>query len=156
MSAEVFEGLTLITSRPNDNEGDNNVVLINNDGNIINEWITDCEPASIAYLQQDSTLIYPCKDNRSDRLPEGGRIIKYSWDNLILWDYSIPEELGIAHHDIEVLNNGNILVILLETKTYEDAINSGRIDIDGNFSLDYIIELEPFGIDGANIIWEWL
>ena len=153
---EVFEGITLITNHQFDTGIDfGHVKLIDNSGDIVNEWFTDCAPASIAYLQQDSTLIYPCYHDNSDRLPIGGRIIKYSWENTILWDYLVPEELGTPHHDIEILSNGNILVIMTETKTYEEAINRGRVNIDSDFKLDYIIELEPYGNHEANIVWKW-
>ena len=154
---DVFEGVTLITDRLIDEDGIGHVTLINHEEDIVNEWVTDCKAASIAYLQQDSTLIYPCYHENLHRFPEGGRIVKYSWDNTILWDYLIPEELGIPHHDIEVLPNGNILVIIIESRTYQEAIDHGRVDIDvnGSFALDYIIELEPYGASEAYVVWEW-
>ena len=49
--ANVFDGYTLYTSEPN-----YTTYLIDNDLNVINEWYADCQPASMAYLQPDSTL----------------------------------------------------------------------------------------------------
>ena len=52
--ANVFDGYTLYTAEPN-----YTTYLIDNDLNVVNEWYVDCQPASMAYLQSDSTLIYP-------------------------------------------------------------------------------------------------
>ena len=79
--ANVFDGYTLYTSEPN-----YTTYLIDNDLNVINEWYVDCQPASMAYLQPDSTLIYPCKQDELiivGTAAAGGRIIQYDWDGTV-------------------------------------------------------------------------
>ena len=51
--ADVFDGYTLYTSN-----APYTTYLIDNDYNVINEWDTGCQPASMGYLLQDSTLVY--------------------------------------------------------------------------------------------------
>ena len=136
--SNVFDGFTLYTSEPN-----YTTYLIDNDLNVINEWYADCQPASMAYLQPDSTLIYPCKQENvifPTVAASGGRIIHYDWDGTILWDWVCDWEYQL-HHDIEPTPNGTILAIAKE-------------DIDG-FMPDVILEIEPDGMHGANLIWIW-
>ena len=134
----VFDGYTLYTSEPNFT-----TYLIDNDLNVINEWYADCQPASMAYLQPDSTLIYPCKQDPLIINPTaagGGRIIHYDWGGTILWDWVCDWEYQL-HHDIQPTIGGTILAIAKE-------------DIDG-FMPDVILEIEPDGMHGANIVWVW-
>ena len=85
----------------------------------------------------------------------GGRFIKMDWSGNIIWDYIIPDSICIPHHDIAVLANGNILAICSETKTLEDAVESGIQDISGTMTLDMIIEIQPLETNDAILVWEW-
>ncbi|MDC1050815.1 aryl-sulfate sulfotransferase, partial [Candidatus Marinimicrobia bacterium] len=116
--------------------------LIDNNFNVINEWISGSKPASMAYLLPDSTLLYPCrKESPSIEVGAmGGRILKYDWEGNVLWDWT-SEEYDL-HHDIEPLPNGNILAIGIET-------------ISEGISTDVVLEVRPFGVDNAEILWEW-
>ena len=92
LTPNVFDGYTLYTSEPN-----YTTYLIANDLNVVNEWYADCQPASMAYLQSDSTLIYPCKQDPLIINPTaagGGRIIHYDWDGTILWDWVCDCAMG--------------------------------------------------------------
>jgi|ETNvirnome_6_100_1030635.scaffolds.fasta_scaffold02171_11 hypothetical protein len=138
LTPNVFEGYTLYTGDP-----DYTTYLIDNDENVINEWYADCQVASMAYLQPDSTLIYPCKQREPIIDPtsaSGGRIIHYDWDGTILWDWVCDWEYQL-HHDIQPTPNGTILAIAKE-------------DIDG-FMPDVVLEIEPDGMYGANLVWVW-
>ncbi len=161
--SEPFNGLTLITST-NNNNGNSTMDfshLIDNDGNILNEWRHDTPPTSIAYLAPDSILYVPCKKNNSTnntlRQPIGGRFKKMDWDGNILWDFSLPEEICTPHHDIAILPNGNILAICSEVRTPQEVASKGKIVINPNvpLTLDMIIEIMPIGEDNAEIVWEW-
>ncbi|MCH8183223.1 MAG: FAD-binding oxidoreductase [Proteobacteria bacterium] len=63
----------------------------------------------------------------------GGRIEWVEWDGTPKWsfDYGVsavaPDNLNrLQHHDVEVLPNGNILMIAWEYKTSAEAIQAGR------------------------------
>ena len=155
--SEPFEGLTLLTGGQGGGNQPKLTHLIDNDQNIINSWSHDTSPASIAYLTPDSILYVPCRlpDELGSRQPVGGRFKKMNWDGDIIWDYNLPSEICVPHHDIEVLPNGNILAICSETRTQQEAIAAGRQNINGSMTLDMIVEIEPVGVDDANIVWEW-
>ena len=127
-------------------------ILIDNDYNIINEWNHDTGVSTMAYLSSDSILYVPSKIAPS---AEGGRFKKMTWNGEIIWDYYLPQDICIPHHDITVLPNGNIITICSEEKTQEEGINAGILDLDGPMTLDMVVEIEPIGTDSANIVWKW-
>ena len=54
--------------------------------------------------------------------------------------------------------NGNILVLCWEYKSSIDAIMAGRNPsalVDNELWPTYILEIQPQGVDGINIVWEW-
>ena len=113
-----YDGLTLITDMGQSGQGEYETQLIDNQLNVINSWLYDTGPASIAYLTPDSILFLPCNVNQNQVAgPNGGRFKKIDWDGNVIWDYVMPEEICKPHHDIAVLPNGNILVICSEEKT---------------------------------------
>jgi len=59
------------------------------------------------------------------------------------------------HHDVEPLPNGNILIIVWENKSAEDAYAMGRQVIENALNQMWssaILELEP---QSGEIVWEW-
>jgi len=76
-------------------------------------------------------------------------------NNNKIWEYLYYDSTYHPHHDIEPMPNGNILVLCWEKKTYEQAQNFGRIDINGEMWPLKIVEIEPIGLDDANIVWQW-
>ena len=158
--SDSFDGLTLITG--GEGGGGQNqpkyTHLIDNNQNIIKSWSHDTSPASIAYLTSDSILYVPCKLSQGAGPgvgPSGGRFKKMNWEGNVIWDYSLPTDICMPHHDIEVLPNGNILAICSETKTQEEAVSAGRQNLNGSMTLDMIIEIQPIGNNQAEIVWEW-
>jgi len=159
--SQPFDGLTLLTN----GSGDSDVTethLIDNSHSIINSWFHDTNPSSVAYLSPDSILFVACKQNNSGNGPQiNGRFKKMDWNGNIVWDYNLSDDLCRPHHDIAVLPNGNILAICSEVKTREELENAGMIiegDPDINLArgnMDMVIEIEPVGIDEANIVWKW-
>lgn len=158
-SNEPFDGYTLfnpLTEGPSGG-GENYSRLIDNNGNIINQWSHDRCAATTPYLMPDSTLICPFKISSPHMLGSayGGEIIHYKWDGEIIWRYEYSSENYLQHHDIEPLPNGNILLISWDRKTYLEVVSAGREDVQGEMWADKIIEIQPIGLDSANIVWEW-
>ena len=156
MEAEIFEGYTLFT--PLDYSQESVITyLIDNDYNIIQNWYHDYGPASMPYLMPDSSIIYPF------RVPfptmeaggVGGGIQKQTWNGDILWEYTFSDDIYQHHHDIEPLPNGNILIIVWERKSAQDAYDMGREIISNPINQMWssaILELDPLS---GNIVWEW-
>ena len=155
LSSDSFEGLTLITSIGGGTDELKYSHLIDNDQNIINSWTHDTPVSSTAYLMPDSILYVPCKINQGGPQTPAGRFKKVDWDGNIIWDYTLPQDICVPHHDIAVLPNGNILSICSETKTQQEAEAFGILNINGSMTLDMIVEIRPEDNNQASIVWEW-
>ena len=84
-----------------------------------------------------------------------GILKKIDWNGNVLWNYSFYSNHFQPHHDIEVLPNGNILIIAWEKKSYQDAISAGRADVINEMWPLVIFEIEPSGAHDAIVVWEW-
>ncbi len=148
-----YNGYTLFS--PNEE-----TYLIDNCGRQVHKWTSVYKPGSSVYLLEDGSLLRTCRIQSQVFTGggSGGRIEKYAWDNTLLWSYNFSDSIYHQHHDIEPMDNGNILVLCWERLTMSEAINLGR---DPNYLIDnelwttFIMEAEPIGHDSINIIWEW-
>ena len=172
-SQDVFNGYTLFTPYGILNE-DRYSYLIDNNYNIINTWEhqCSCSPASMPYLVsgngpgfEHSLLYYPA---RADNIvinngAGGGIVLIYNWEGDLIWNFAnneiICNETYQAHHDIEVLPNGNFLVNLYEVIDGDEAYSMGRISLNNPINQIWsvaIFEIEPnFETGYGSIIWEW-
>ena len=89
---------------------------------------------------------------------EAGRIQKISWDSKMLWDFEYATEDYLAHHDIAVLPNGNVLAIAWEARSADDVIQIGRKpDLTPKAGLwtSRIVEIEPIDKTHGKVVWQW-
>jgi hypothetical protein len=117
------------------------------------------------YLLENGHLLRSCfvKNAQTTGGGEGGRIEEYDWDDNLVWEFDYSTDQYISHHDIEPLSNGNILVLAVEKKSYNEVIAAGfnpdmlhtEVQQNGCLLPDYVIEVEPTGSSGGNVIWEW-
>ena len=153
-----FDGLTLITTIGG-TQNTSNTMLIDNEENMVNLWEHSNGTASVGYLTKDSILYLPGKISGNPGGgtdgPQSGLFKKIDWNNNIIWEWQMPEEICEAHHDIAILPNGNFLAICSEVRSQEEAINAGLQDIQGPFELDMVVEIQPIGSSEADIVWEW-
>lgn len=137
---EVNEGYVLFSPDRN-----NTSYLINNCGEVVNSWTFSEIPGRTEYILEDGNILYAGKDSLELR----------DWDNNIIWSANTTADFGLdQHHDIEPLPNGNILLIAYDSTTmFATGINPNFSAPD--FRLDKIVEIEPTGTTGGNLIWEW-
>ena len=138
----------------------NETYLINNCGEVIQQWTSAYRPGASVYLLENGNLL------RTGRIPNptinfggvGGKIELFDWDGNLLWEYSHSSPTFVQHHDIYPLPNGNILMLSAEVIPGFEAIQSGRnpalLD-EGSVYNEQILELQPVGTNQANIVWEW-
>lgn len=149
-----YNGYTLIS--PNSSKSD---YLIDNCGRVINSWTSQYVHGESAYLLENGNLLRTC------RLPSnfpsggtGGRIEMYNWNGNLIWGYNYSTDEYHHHHDLEMLPNGNILLIAWEAHSNSEAQEAGRNPaLTGNNGVwaTQIVEIEPVGTNQANIIWKW-
>ena len=153
-----FPGYTLVSPMMS-----NTTYLLDMQGRIVHEWRAEQPPALCAYLLENGDLLRPASlggdTMRFGGGPgSGGRIQRFTWDGEVVWDFTLLNEKQIPHHDIAPLPNGNVLMIVSDRKTAEEAIAAGRVpsSVDGGHLLaDSIIEVKPTGKTSGEIVWEW-
>lgn len=157
---DVNEGYTLYTPQSNQFGQDNITYLIGVDQDTVNTWVSQYGVGLQAYLLPDSTLLYPHKIPNPAMYYSGvsGGFQMFNWEGDLLWSAILSNDTYQPHHDIEPLPNGNFLAIVWERKTAEDAFGKGRQVIDNPLNemwLTAILELQPIGETGFDIVWEW-
>jgi len=82
-----------------------------------------------------------------------------NWDGDTVWEFAHSSPDYLLHHDVEMLPNGNILMIAWERIPEEQAISAGINPIfitNNHIFTDKIIEVKPdFQNGGGEIVWEW-
>ncbi len=121
--------------------------LINNCGELINEWTFSELPGATCYFLENGDLLRAGKDSLEIR----------DWENNLIWSYATTNNDIRQHHDIEPLPNGNILCVAGIRYTKDEIVALGRDPENTSdiFRMDKIIELEPSGQHEANIVWQW-
>ncbi|MCC6369662.1 MAG: aryl-sulfate sulfotransferase [Bacteroidia bacterium] len=134
-----------------------NTYLIDKCGREVHEWKSNYRPGQSAYLLPDGNLLRCANDSNLAFVSSGGRIEKFDWNNNLIWSYAISTPTSCLHHDIYPMPNGNILAILWEKKTPEEAKAKGRKPelLGKSIWSERIIELKPKGKNMATIVWEW-
>ncbi|MDG1898208.1 MAG: aryl-sulfate sulfotransferase [Fuerstiella sp.] len=155
-SPQASPGYTLIAPF-----GGQQTFLINLDGQVVHSWTTERKPSQAAYLLEDGSLLRTAKiPNSTFNIPGGpaGGIQKISWEGELLWDYMVADDQRLAHHDIEPMPNGNVLVVAWELKSRDEAIAAGRnpATIEHNALWpEMVMEIQPVGKTGGEVVWEW-
>jgi len=147
---EAYNGYTLYTPI-----GSNNTWLIDNCGYKVNEWQHSDTPELCAYLLPDGNLLRSTHVGQNDVT----KLEIVDWDNNPVWTGDMSG-IGLQHHDMEILPNGNILTIIEDP--YPDAmwVERGRDPNSLPFLFDFIwseriVEIEPLENNDFQIVWEW-
>ena len=126
--------------------------LIDKNGTVNHTWPSAYQPFTEAYWLGNGTILRPIESMN------GGGVQKILWDGTLAWDYRYTESGCTCHHDIKVLPNGNVLMIVWVTKTRADYITAGRNPntIPGStWNAEKIIEVKPTGPTSGDVVWEW-
>lgn len=150
-------GLTLIS--PTSNET-NYTYLINNCGQIINQWSSDFSAQGGDIITSNGELYRGAIDNQSTLIYAGnnGRLEKFDWEGNLIWGLTYSDTDFSFHHDFFVLPNGNILLLVAERIGLEMAISLGRNPetlIQSDLYTEKIVEIAPNDDGEFPIVWEW-
>lgn len=138
--------------------GANKSYLLDDCGRVVKTWTGSGIPGTACILGRDGSLIRTRNIvNRFMALGNGGAIEKYDWDGNLTWSFTLSDSNENLHHDILEMPNGNILAIVWERHTAEDAESRGRTFPLGRTDIlsERIIEIQPIGKDSFDIVWEW-
>ena len=150
----IAEGYTLINPT-----NYNKAYLINECGQVVNMWESQYAAAHTIYLRPNGQLV------RTNLLVNtvvdggggsGGGIEFLDWDSNVLWSYTYSTNNVRQHHDIQVLPNGNVLILAWEVKSASEAVAAGRNLIpNGQVWPEHLVEVRPIVPNGGEIVWEW-
>ncbi|MCE1197631.1 MAG: aryl-sulfate sulfotransferase [Marinilabiliales bacterium] len=140
--------------------------LINNDGRILHKWTASkYPPGQSVYLLENGHILRSCmtKGKLSSGGGEGGRIEEYDWDDNLVWQLDFSTDTYMQHHDIRKLPNGNVLMLVIEKKSYAECLAAGfnpakfqpEIAQKGMMLPDYVAEIKPTYPEGGTVVWEW-
>ncbi|MCZ7558567.1 MAG: aryl-sulfate sulfotransferase [Bacteroidia bacterium] len=146
-----WEGYTLYN--PNNSR---TTYLINMKNEVVHTWQNARSGGYCAYLLENGNLLRPATvPNAQLQAPAySGLIQEITWTGNVVWEFTYSSATYIAHHDIEPLPNGNILLIAYEVKSAAEAVAKGRTT---NAALwpDHIVEVRPIRPSGGEIVWKW-
>lgn len=149
---ESFPGYTLFTGRSRD------AYLIDNCGKLVNHWEASSPIGLSNYIHTDGNLYRCVRSGEQAGFNAGGiggAVEILNWEGDQLWYYDFAEQESYhSHHDLEVLPNGNILVLAWEWRSIAEADSMGRINPQTLWPT-LIFEVEPLDSSEANFVWEW-
>jgi hypothetical protein len=160
-TAKVYDGYLLYAPKQY-----TSTYLINNEGRLIHKWsASKYPPGQSVYLLENGNILRSCmtKGQLSSGGGEGGRVEEYDWNDNLVWQMDFSTATYMQHHDIKRLPNGNIIMLVIEKKTYAECIAAGfnpskfqpEITQKGMMLPDYVVEIKPTYPVGGTIVWEW-
>ena len=156
-----FRGYTVFAPKQN-----TMTYLINNEGRKIHEWdASTYPPGQAVYLLENGNLLRTCmtQTQLGTGGGEGGRIEEYDWSDNLVWELNYSTSTYMQHHDIKKLPDGNIVMLVVEKKSYAQIIAAGfdptklnpEISQKGYMLPDCIVEIQPTYPSGGIVVWEW-
>jgi len=151
---DIYDAYTLLSPL-----GSTNTFLINNEGFVVHKWESETT-ALISYLTNEGNLVRALRQDDSEFTGGGAtgaiEILNFEGDQIWFWEYNTSDY--VLHHDLALLPNGNLLALVWEYKSENEAITAGR-----NPTLLFqnkvwpckIIEIKPLANNQADIVWEW-
>ena len=154
MAFDVYEGYTIYN--PINGQNSDRTTLINNNGDVIQQWVGADAIASTPYLLPGGELMRPCRANGPmNGAAKGGRVQHFDADGNIIWDFTLSDANNQPHHDICVMPNGNVLLVAWERKTQAEGQAAGRQNLNSEIWPTQILEVQPTGPTSGAIVWEW-
>jgi hypothetical protein len=158
LSAQQWGDYTLIATSGMGAGGGTTALLIDTNSTIVHTWTFPSTAATgySNYLTKGGILYRTYKVTNSAFSAGGstGGFQKVDWNGNVLWDYKVSNATHQMHHDIEVMPNGNVLLIAWEVKTSAQLSAAGNITPHLS-NPDKIMEIEQTGATTGNVVWEW-
>ena len=130
-----------------------NSYLINKEGFKVWEWNFDTNSGNDLEIIDNGNIVglFKATDPIIDFGGFGGAAKIIDKNGNVLWEYSVSDNDFIAHHDVEMLPNGNILLMVWERITNDIAVSNGA-DFNTDIFTEKIIEVNP---SNNEVVWEW-
>ena len=161
-SDDAYEGYTLFAPQVNEF-----VYLMDNMGRIVHTWTTEKGPTREAHLLENGNLIVitPPTEKIDTSLipaafPPDGSIREYTWDGEEVWKYEFVSAEIHQHHGLDIMPNGNLLLISWKYYTLEEALANGLDPeiAEAEFAEHpYILPdiIQEIDRSTNEVVWEW-
>ncbi len=128
--------------------------LLNKEGFKVNEWNFEDNLGNDLEILPNGKLLGIFKSENPEIVFGGyGGILKIlNSDGSTAWEFPYSSPNFIAHHDVEILPNGNILFIAWERITSTEAAQVGVDTETTDIFPEALIEINP---TTNQIVWEW-
>jgi hypothetical protein len=136
--------------------GSQQTTLVDATGTVVHTWPGGSNV--IAQMAADGSIV---RGMTNPTIPVGGatgRLQRLAFDGTLLWDMQVDGPDYYMHHDLELMPNGNVLVIAWDAQTRADAIAAGRdpsLVTGPVWYPDSVLELQPTGPATYDIVWKW-
>lgn len=132
--------------------------LIDTNSAVVHTWThaTNSKTGYSTYMLPGGTIIRTVArtGNSFNGGPICGEVQKVDFNGTVIWDYVYSTTNYCTHHDICPMPNGNVLLIAYERKTAAEVTAAGCSQAIEMWP-DKIVEVQPVGATGGNIVWEW-
>lgn len=151
-----FDGYTLFT--PVNQRA--TTYLIDNEGQVVNTWNSNIPPGQAVMLLDDGSLLRTGSANvqAMGGGGAGGILERVSWDGTTLWRYEHHGPTYRSHHDVEIMPNGNVLLLVWESHSLAEAFAAGRLPsrlVENALWSERVIEVQPTGPNSGTVVWSW-
>jgi hypothetical protein len=149
--AATYDGYTLYA--PN---GSKATYLLDMTGAITHSWTHSISGGYSVYLLENTNILRVAQATNYVFGGGGaeGIVQEVDWAGNVDWQYTYSSSTYLAHHDIEPMPNGNVLIIAWELKVSTEAVQAG-LNRAAALWPDHIIEVQPSGTSGGTIVWQW-
>lgn len=145
-----LEGYIMVDDARNDR-----VFLMNTSAEIIYEWDIPSGIGNDVELLENGQLLGIMKDENANQDISfggyGGKLQFVRPDSSVEWNFDISTDELICHHDVELLPNGNVITLVWEQMSVEEATEAGS-DLNLAIVPEAVVEINP---TTNEIVWEW-
>lgn len=133
--------------------GANRVYIMNKNAQLLYEWTLSNNIGNDVFLLPDARLLASLEADEPKITfgGKGGQVQFVDKDNTIDWQFIYSSPLAETHHDVELLPNGNIIALVWEMRTEEEALEAG-FQLNSKVYPEAVIEIDPITDE---IVWEW-
>ena len=162
-----LDGYTFIVPR-----ADFKAYVIDNEGRVVNEWDFGTLTREIHLLDNGNVMILRAPDINLKETEFNslfflqhtgdGKVGEYTWDGELVWEYAFTGARQHQHHGIDIMPNGNVLLLLWDYRTLDEALAMGLnpatveeyfyAEEDQYIAPDIIVEMNK---STSEIVWKW-
>ena len=138
-------------------QNQNTAYLIDKDGNIAHSWSCAASCNYTVLLKSNGNIVRGgvYSGNQLNGAAVGGMVQEIAPSGAVVWEYVYSNSNHCSHHDITLLDNGNVILTAWEVKTSSECTQAGVANPATQQWPTHFIELEPDGNGSAAIVWEW-